>query len=93
MANEEFVCYQIWKPTSHKKKKKKLDSHIDFFFLRRKNILHYYSWTGKLVKTEEFKSSGTNSIQTCKGKENFALWVKTRATALLPNNMRERKAM
>ena len=82
-------------PHPIKKKKKKLDSHIDifFFFLRRKNILHYYSWTGKLVKTEEFKSSGTNSIQTCKGKENFALWVKTRATALLPNNMRERKAM
>ena len=36
MANEEFVCYQIWKPTSHKKKKKKLDSHIDFFFFVKK---------------------------------------------------------
>ena len=93
MSNEEFVCYQIWKPTSHKKKKKNWIPTLIFFFLRRKNILHYYSWTGKLVKTEEFKSGGTNSIQTCKGKENLALWTRTRATALLPNNMRERKAL
>ena len=83
MANEEFVCYQIWKPKSHKKKKNWIPTLIFFFFfLRKKNILHYYSWTGKLVKTEEFKFGGTNSIQTCKGKESLALWAKTCVTTL-----------
>ena len=48
MANEEFVCYQIWKPTSHKKKKKKknwIPTLIFFFFQKKEHTkLLFMDW-------------------------------------------------
>ena len=44
-----------------------------FFFKRKSTCCHFIQGIGKSIQTIEFESKGTDSIQTCKGKESLAL--------------------
>ena len=70
---------------THTRERKRVLTHTmeTFFFGRMKYVLKYIHQRGKSNKTKVLTSGGTASIQTSKGKECLAFWVKACAIALL----------